>query len=652
MRKIPNYGSSIVNASEQRSVKRFKKVVDIIRDANHPLYKNPNDIGRVFFRDEKAGGEVSSALPKDRNLTRIPLIGEIIEIDSALDGNNYYPELGGNINSIENFYSNPISVHNSTGNNSLPSPDLDPLSYNAPLSNIQGAPPGFNFKQEFISPSRESARRELDEYLYSLGYTSGRDDPRAPTYALFQKPNGDYVFRLEDSRSNNKKEKKLGNYFKENPNARPLKLNEGDVAFQGRNRQSIQFTSTTPQGESPWSSGVTDVPDDGNPNIGDPAMILRIGHPYNYRGELEEPNINEDASSIYMFSNQKLDNFIPADDNIDSLKSTYEKIQDPYSIISEPPVVDVVVDNNLALEPPNQNIFNEESSTIEEPVSSYEVTSSIVLPEEDPVFDALNESANEGLLSYQEYEYDDADFEVIYGDKVIPDTFIPDYVADLDLNYNEAPPFDFSSTDVSYLGRSNFIYPTTHGKLGNTPGKDPYPGIGWGEFGGFRGIYDGGASKGKWRYHWGVDIVPLDRNNPSIPLLAITDADVMVVRGAGGSNSGFTCADGAQNKCGGFYGNHIIIRFKFNPNFAALYAHCKFGSNRFKKGDRVKRGEVIANLGNSGRSTGPHLHFEIIEDPTGKQFNADNGGWYNKAWKRNPQSIFPLLRRNQSYDFR
>ena len=39
------------------------------------------------------------------------------------------------------------------------------------------------------------------------------------------------------------------------------------------------------------------------------------------------------------------------------------------------------------------------------------------------------------------------------------------------------------------------------------------------------------------------------------------------------------------------------------------YGHCEKVLK--KKGDRVQRGEVIALVGNTGRSTGPHLHYEI-----------------------------------------
>jgi murein DD-endopeptidase MepM/ murein hydrolase activator NlpD len=48
----------------------------------------------------------------------------------------------------------------------------------------------------------------------------------------------------------------------------------------------------------------------------------------------------------------------------------------------------------------------------------------------------------------------------------------------------------------------------------------------------------------------------------------------------------------------------------------ALYAHVQPGSLRVKVGDHVKRGQVVALLGNSGNSTEPHVHFQIADGPT------------------------------------
>lgn len=57
----------------------------------------------------------------------------------------------------------------------------------------------------------------------------------------------------------------------------------------------------------------------------------------------------------------------------------------------------------------------------------------------------------------------------------------------------------------------------------------------------------------------------------------------------------------------GDYGNHVKIT---NGEISTLYAHC---SNIFvKQGDYVTQGQKIAEVGNTGRTTGPHLHFEII----------------------------------------
>ncbi|MBI5644281.1 MAG: LysM peptidoglycan-binding domain-containing M23 family metallopeptidase [Deltaproteobacteria bacterium] len=55
------------------------------------------------------------------------------------------------------------------------------------------------------------------------------------------------------------------------------------------------------------------------------------------------------------------------------------------------------------------------------------------------------------------------------------------------------------------------------------------------------------------------------------------------------------------------YGNIIILKHK--DDFYTVYAHNK--ENLVKKGEDVKRGEIIASVGNTGNATGNHLHFEV-----------------------------------------
>ena len=69
--------------------------------------------------------------------------------------------------------------------------------------------------------------------------------------------------------------------------------------------------------------------------------------------------------------------------------------------------------------------------------------------------------------------------------------------------------------------------------------------------------------------------------------------------------------------CGGG-GN--CVKIKHNSTYQTVYAHMsKFGRG-IKKGVRVKQGQIIGYVGSTGLSTGPHLHYEVIEN--GRKINS------------------------------
>ena len=63
------------------------------------------------------------------------------------------------------------------------------------------------------------------------------------------------------------------------------------------------------------------------------------------------------------------------------------------------------------------------------------------------------------------------------------------------------------------------------------------------------------------------------------------------------------------------YGKHVIIKHK--KGYKTLYGH--LSKIEVAKGQKVEAGEKIGELGSTGRSTGPHLHYEIIK--YGKRIN-------------------------------
>lgn len=60
-------------------------------------------------------------------------------------------------------------------------------------------------------------------------------------------------------------------------------------------------------------------------------------------------------------------------------------------------------------------------------------------------------------------------------------------------------------------------------------------------------------------------------------------------------------------------GNHIVL--DLGGGKYALYAHLKPGSIKVKEGDTVKRGQVMALVGNTGNTSAPHLHFHVMDGP-------------------------------------
>ncbi len=78
--------------------------------------------------------------------------------------------------------------------------------------------------------------------------------------------------------------------------------------------------------------------------------------------------------------------------------------------------------------------------------------------------------------------------------------------------------------------------------------------------------------------------------------------------------------DGKITKAGWCGGGGNCVKIKHNNKYQTVYAHMsKFGKG-IKKGVRVKQGQIIGYVGSTGMSTGPHLHYEVIEN--GKKVNS------------------------------
>jgi lysozyme len=74
------------------------------------------------------------------------------------------------------------------------------------------------------------------------------------------------------------------------------------------------------------------------------------------------------------------------------------------------------------------------------------------------------------------------------------------------------------------------------------------------------------------------------------------------------------CVEGATT-CGGSFGNHVILQHA--DGRATLYGHMTQGTVRVHVGDHIECGQELGMSGNTGHSTGPHVHFEVRDGVTG-----------------------------------
>jgi len=92
------------------------------------------------------------------------------------------------------------------------------------------------------------------------------------------------------------------------------------------------------------------------------------------------------------------------------------------------------------------------------------------------------------------------------------------------------------------------------------------------------------------------------------------------------------------------YGNHVVIDHGFG--YKTLYAHMSRYS--VKKGQKIKRGDIIGYVGSTGTSVAPHLHYEVHKD--GKKINPINF-YYNDLSPEQYEKMLEIsTQSNQSFD--
>jgi len=92
--------------------------------------------------------------------------------------------------------------------------------------------------------------------------------------------------------------------------------------------------------------------------------------------------------------------------------------------------------------------------------------------------------------------------------------------------------------------------------------------------------------------------------------------------------------------CGGG-GN--CVKIKHNSTYSTIYAHMENFGRSIREGVRVKQGQIIGYVGSTGKSTGPHLHYEVIKN--GKKINSQTLKLPSgKTLKNNERKLFEVVK--------
>jgi murein DD-endopeptidase MepM/ murein hydrolase activator NlpD len=108
--------------------------------------------------------------------------------------------------------------------------------------------------------------------------------------------------------------------------------------------------------------------------------------------------------------------------------------------------------------------------------------------------------------------------------------------------------------------------------------------------------------------HEGIDFINSDRTVNKVAVRSVANGKVVYIAN-GCPQSNLFAENTEQRHCGGDWGNHVVL---LHPNgLFTRYAHLHPDSIQVHVGQRVQKGETLAQMGNTGRSDTRHLHFEL-----------------------------------------